>query len=106
MNNSARKTEFQGQAYTPFWSAVMLSERAQGKARDLEILYAGFPSAFTQSLAGLLDSTRREQLSDRIQVVEIISYDAMPQGIRMSHKCSPEGLLICDIWTPLQPALF
>lgn len=106
MQASAKKMEFQSQTYVSFWPAVMLSERAKEKARDLEILHAGFPSAFQSTLLGLLNESRRARLTDKIQVVEMMPDDQLPQGIRISYRLESERLLVCDIWTPLQPALF
>ena len=106
MNMTAKKKEFQSQSYVTFWPAVLMSERAQGKARELEILYTGFPRSFQATLIGVLNESRRARAADKIQVVELMFDEQMPQGIKLSYRLDADQLFVCDLWTPVQPTLF
>lgn len=98
--------EFQSQNYQVFWPAVLLSERAEAKSRELEILYDGFVRSFQATLVGVLNEAKRSRAKDKIQVVELMHDQKMPPGIKLSYRIEGQNLYICDIWLPIQPTLF
>ena len=107
MEAARKRIEFNAQQYGAYWPAVMMSERAESMGRDLAILYGAFPRALNRTLADVLEQNRlappKEQ---KIQVAEIVAVDDVPMGLKMSYTITPEGLLVCDLWTPVQPQLF
>lgn len=105
---TAQKTEFQHQNYGLFWPAVYLSERAKSRFGELDILYDGFSVAFSRTVLQVLQSVIADQNKQNlgIGVVEISSDVRIPAGIKMSYSFGNDGLMICDLWTPPQPALF
>ncbi|MCC7101572.1 MAG: hypothetical protein IT206_00675 [Fimbriimonadaceae bacterium] len=104
--NTAKKMEFQSQCYQVFWPAVLLSERAEAKSKELEILYDGFARSFQATLVGVLNEVKRSRAKDKIQVVELMHDQKMPPGIKLSYRIEGQNLYICDIWLPIQPTLF
>lgn len=99
--------EFQGQSYRAFWPAVSLSDRASEMAANLTILYSAFPRAFAKTLTAVQEENRTGRSTPtKIRVAEIVPQDDVPSGIRLSYTVTPDGLLVCDLWTPPQPALF
>jgi hypothetical protein len=105
MQQSAQKTEFRSQQYRTLWPAVLISERAEAKIRDLEILYGAFPRALDTALIHVLRGNYSKEATN-IQVVEILAADDVPAGIKLSYRVTEEGVLLCDLWTPVQPSLF
>lgn len=101
----AQKTEFRSQQYRIFRSAVLISDRAEAKIRDLEILYGSFPRALDTALIHVLRGNYSEEVAN-IQVLEILATDDVPAGIKLSYRITDEGVLLCDLWTPAQPSLF
>ncbi len=106
MQHMAKKKEFQSQSYDLFWPTVLMSERAKDKAQELEILHPGFPRSFQTTLVGILNEARRQRAGDKIQVVELMHDEQMPQGVKLSYRIDADQLFLCDIWTPVQPTLF
>ena len=85
---------------------MLLSERAEAKSRELEILYDGFVRSFQATLVGVLNEAKRSRAKDKIQVVELMHDQKMPPGIKLSYRIEGQNLYICDIWLPIQPTLF
>lgn len=106
MQGTAAKRQIQSQNYQMFWPSVLMSDRAKSRAHELEILYAAFPRAFQKTLMAVLTDYRVAGAQEGIRVAEILAEEDLPEGIRMSYRFSGEGLLICDLWTPVQPSLF
>ncbi|MBL8060850.1 MAG: hypothetical protein JNK63_09075 [Chthonomonas sp.] len=106
MNMPAKKMEFQSQSYQTFWPAVLVSERAEAKSKELEILYDGFARSFQATIVGVLNESKRAKAKDKIQVVELMHDQKMPSGIKLSYRIDGQNLFICDLWLPVQPTLF
>lgn len=85
---------------------MLLSERAEAKSKELEILYDGFARSFQATLVGVLNEVKRSRAKDKIQVVELMHDQKMPPGIKLSYRIEGQNLYICDIWLPIQPTLF
>lgn len=101
------RLQYHKQNYGAFWPAVLVSEAALSKMRDIEILYAGFPSAFRRTLIQVLDGNATTSASEpRILVQEVHPWDGVPPGIKLSYTIVDDSLLICDLWLPPQPQLF
>ncbi len=84
-----------------------MSERAADKCKELEILYAGFNRSLTRTLTATLEDLRTQGSGeDKIRVAELVADDDVPAGIRLSYKIQADGLLVCDLWTPVQPQLY
>lgn len=107
MDAARKRVEYQSQKYAGYWPAVLFSERAEAKGRELAIMYAAFPRCLNRTLADLLESLRMSGSNgQKINVAEIISTDDVPNGLKMSYTLSDDGLMVCDLWTPVQPQLF
>lgn len=104
--NPAKKMEFQSQSYQIFWPAVLLSERAEAKSKELEILYDGYTRSLQATLVGVLNEAKHSRSKNKIQVVELMQDQKMPPGIKLSYRIEAQNLYICDIWLPIQPTLF
>lgn len=100
----SRSVQFRSQEYRPFWPAVLVSERAQSRIDEFTILYSRFPQALQQTLLSLFSDSSAP--SESIAVAEIVPMDDVPSGLKVSYSISPKGLMVCDLWTPLQPQLF
>ncbi|MBX3120348.1 MAG: hypothetical protein KF784_14900 [Fimbriimonadaceae bacterium] len=107
MESARKPLQFKGQDYSAYWPAVLMSERAEAKCKEMEILYAGFIRSLTRTLTTTMEELRTQGSGeDKIRVAELVADDDVPAGIRLSYKLMEEGLLICDLWTPAQPQLY
>lgn len=104
---AAKRLQFQSQTYVSYWPAVMLSECAEAKCRNLSILYASFPRMFNRTVTAVLEDLRKGATTQsKINVAEILAEEDVPAGVKFSYTMTESGLLVCDLWTPLQPQLF
>lgn len=101
------RLQYHKQNYGSFWPAVLISESAFAKMRDLQILYPGFPSAVRRTLVQILDRvTELTSQEPRIFVDEVQPWEGVPEGIKLSFTLVDDSLLLCDLWLPPQPQLF
>lgn len=107
MPKVAKSVEFRSQQYLPYWPAVLVSDKVQEHLNSYSVQYGGFTAAFNKLVLALLEEARNRQVGPKkIQIAEVPPEDDVPTGIRISYDFGPEGLMICGIITPLQPALF
>lgn len=107
MESARKPLQFKGQEYSSYWPAVLMSERAEAKCKEMEILYAGFNRSLTRTLSATMEELRTQGSGeDKIRVADLVADDDVPPGIRLSYKLLDEGLLVCDLWTPVQPQLY